>query len=134
MRDHGSRESEHALEKHVHHAIPDLVTRLVQRAGVQEASRVVDEHVDATEGGQRRLHRVLDVGLHGDTARHGQRVAAGRGDLVRDLAERLLAPARDRHLGSFVRERCGNGRAYSRPAPRHDGYFVCESHQGLPSR
>jgi len=30
---------------------------------------------------------VLNVGFIGDTARHGERVAAGRGDRVGDLAE-----------------------------------------------
>ena len=106
----------------------------MQRAGVQHASGVVDEHVDAAEARERCLHGVLNVGFIGDTARHGERVAAGRGDRVGDLAEDFFAAASERHLRSFTRERRGNGGADAGSATGYDGYFVCESHGSLPLR
>jgi len=134
VRDHRPGEAEDALEEHVHHAVPDRIGRLVQRAGVQQASGVVDEHVDAPERRERRLHGVLNVALVGDTARHGQRVATHGGDRVGDLTEDLFAAASDRYLGSFTRERRGNGGADAGSATGHNGYFVCESHGSLPLR
>ena len=103
----------------------------MQRGGVQQAAGVVDQHVDAPERRERGLHGALNVGLVGDTARHGERVTAGRGDLISDRIERFFAAARDRHSRSFTCERSGDGGADAGSGARHDGYFVRESHDRL---
>ncbi len=129
---------ERAFEIHVQHRIPLIVGHHFHFAVFHAHGQrifvdagVVDQDVESAKVGSGGLHHLLNVGAGGDTARHGNGLAAAVGHQFGRLIQRRLVHIRNDDARAFAGE-TERRRPANAPRPAGDECnFVLESHVSL---
>ncbi len=121
-----------ALEVHAEHEVVVLLGDVEKRLADLDAG-VVDEDVEATEGGDGGGDQALGLRRHADVGAEHDRLPA---QLARSAPRRralvLLAVVVHRHVGALAREAQGDRLPDAARAAGHEGRFAFESHRVLP--
>ena len=137
MREHRAAREVHALEVHVHHAVPGFFAGVDGPAHLHDADVVVED-VDASVGGDAVLDEPLDVGGLGDVGDDRLGAVALAADDADGLVDRLaLAVDRD-DVRALAGEQHGRGLAVAptgprRASPRDDRDLILQSTRHVAS-
>ena len=95
------------VEVPVHHQVPLVIGELGGGLKIFGATGIVDQHVDASERGDRLLDEVLDVRLYGHVAGE-ERGSLADSEIGQCLLALLGRPSVERHLGALGESRLGD--------------------------
>ena len=127
----GLRGEEGALEVHVEDEVVVGFADVEERLADLDAG-VVDEDVEAAEGGDGGTDQARSLRRHADVGAQHDRLAAELLDLRRDGARLvLLAVEVHGHVGALARKAQGDGLPDPARAAGHEGGLACESHRVL---
>src|SRR5439155_1297330 len=105
-----------------------LLVRQRIRASGRRSSGIRHEEIDASEGGEGRLHERVDVRRPGHVRADGQDLRPGiLPDRGCGLFERRLISGAYRDLASFLRERPGRREAHPLARGRDDGHLAAQA-------
>src|SRR5918998_365164 len=132
-REDGPGAEKDAFEVYVHHAVPEVLGHLGERAALHEGARVVDEHVEPAVAVPYLPDHPLHLAGVRDVPPDEHRLAARGRDALGDLPRLVLARVVvDDHPASLLGERLRGGAAYAGAAARDPRDLFGKVHTLLP--